>query len=81
MQVCKLDNTTNDTVFLYAGFKNEIFQIDSPRTCDILSIIEDSVGCPTLQDVMRYYKSINDPNYYELLPNQQCIEIPTDNWF
>lgn len=77
-QICRTVNTNNDTIFIYAG-KERYFQIDSPNNCSTYDIITTTnLGCPTLKDVMVHLKNTNDSDYYELLPNEECVTIERD---
>lgn len=75
-KVCRTQNTTNDTIQIYSG--SDSFQFSNFDTCEFGNIIYSSqnLNCSTEKEFMDYLKQINNSNYYELLPNQECVTIP-----
>ena len=70
-KICRTKKTIEDTIMIYASNK-----IKDYNGCSVNKIFfNPSSKCVTPKEFMNYLKDINNLDYYELLPNQDCVVI------
>ena len=70
-KICRTNKTIKDTIMIYSSNK-----IKDYNGCSINKIFfNSSNNCALPKEFMNHLRDVNNLDYYELLPNQECIEI------
>ena len=81
-KICRTDNTLNDTIMLITvNPNNRTYEFGSFESFTLVQYYRnesENLGknYPNRIEFTNYLKSIQSNNYYELIPSQECIEIP-----
>lgn len=82
LKVCRTNNTSNDTIKLVTvNPENRTYEFGSYENFTLLQLYRnesENLGknYPNRTEFSNYLKSIQSNNYFELLPNQECISLP-----
>lgn len=81
LRICRINNTSTDTIkIITVGevVEYEMEGFDRFNVFDFCNNIELNLGKnhPNIMEFTNHVKSIQSNDYFELLPNQECIALP-----